>query len=131
MPNRINHIVERTVVPEPPKVFTLVAKTSTVVLLDTNPQTQPNTFTDQGWEVAGRWIFNDSGGKLYYAIGNDKCDNVGNYHGAIADQGLLDLTFMGGCIVSVWSTAGGNCSVIVLHRKDLFGHRGEIPAARP
>lgn len=131
MPARIQPIVERSVKAEVPKAITLVAKTSTTILPDLNVQQIPNVNTDWGFEIAGRFIFNDSAAKLYYAIGVDKCDNVNAYHGAIADQGLLDCTPFGGQLVSVYSVAGGNVSVIILHRQDLFGHRAvqnEFPA---
>jgi hypothetical protein len=121
---RIVHISERSCKVEPPKVVTLVAKTPTTILADLIQPQVPNVNMDYGYEVGSRFIFNDTGAKLYYAIGVDKCDDTTSYHGAIADQTLLNCTDFGGGMVTVYSVAGGKVSTIVVHRQDLHSHKG-------
>ena len=132
MPLRVSNACERTVKAEPAKAITLAAATSTIVLPDLNPiagQTIANPNTDWGFEIAARYIFNDTGGKLYYAFGTDKCDNVSTYHGVMADQQMLDASNCGQ-EVSVYSVAGGKVAITIMHRQDLFPHRGanSLPA---
>lgn len=130
---RIETLVQRSVKAEPPKAVTLAAKTSTVIIPDLIQQGAANVNASWGYEVVARYIFNDSGAKLYYTVGSDKCDNVNAYHGAIADQTLLNISEFGGGQVSVYSVAGGNVSVTVLHRQDLHSgvnNVGSLPAIR-
>src|SRR5579872_6768473 len=112
---------ERSVKAEPAKVIVVAAATSTVVLPDLNVQNVPNVNTDWGFEIAARYIFNDTGGKLYYAFGTNECDNVATYHGVMQDQQMLDCSNHGQ-EVSVYSVAGGNVAVTILHRQDFHSH---------
>jgi hypothetical protein len=108
---------------ESPKVQTLVAATSTVVLPDLYQGTVPNKNTDWGMEIRGRYIFNDTGAALYYALGTDKCDNVSSYHGKIPDQGQFNASDCGDQ-VSVYSVAGGPISVTIIHSQDMHQPSG-------
>lgn len=123
MPNRTVNLVERSAKAEPPKAVTLVAGTSTVVLPDLNQSRIPNTNTDWGMEIRGRYIFNDTGAALYYAFGTDDCDGTNTYHGKIADQGQLNASDCGQQ-VSVWSAAGGKVTVTIIHNQDLHQSSG-------
>lgn len=122
---------ERSVAAEPANAITVVANTATTILPDLNVNTVPNINTDLGFEIAGRYIFNNTGGKLYYAFGTPACDNVKVYHGIMADQQMLDCSNHGQ-MVSVYSVAGGPVAATILHRRDLFPHRGahSLPAIR-
>lgn len=131
MPVRVSNTVERSVKAEPPAVVVVVAATSKVVLPSLIVGTVPNINTDLGFELAARYIFNDTGGKMYYAIGIDVCDNVKLYHGVIQDQQMLDCSNFGQQ-VTVYPTASGNVAITILHRQDLFpqGGPGSLQAIR-
>lgn len=122
------NVTERSVKAEPAKVTVVAPATPTIVLPDLIQNFIPNQ-DDWGREIAGRYIFNDTGAKLYYAFGTNKCDNVATYHGAMADQQMLDCSNVGQ-EVCVYSVAGGNVATTILNRQDMAPHRGPIPANR-
>lgn len=121
MPVRVSNMVERSVKAEPPRVVAVVTATSKEVLPSLIVPGIPNVNNDFGFEVAGRYVFNDTGAKLYYAIGTDMCDNVSRYHGVLQDQQQLDCSNFGQNVV-VYPTATGNVAITILHRQDLHPH---------
>lgn len=123
MPTRVSNMVERSVKAEPPNVVPVVLGTSKEVLPSLIVQGIPNVNTDLGFEVAARYVFNDTGGKLYYAVGTDMCDNVKRYHGVLQDQQQLDCSNFGQNLV-VYPTASGNVAITILHRQDNYPHGG-------
>lgn len=129
MPLRVSNQVERSVIPNPPSVVAVVAATSKEVLPSIVSTGLPVAGNALGFEIAARYIFNDTGGKMYYALGTDVCDNISRYHGVIQDQQMFDASNFGANVV-VYPTASGNVVITVLHRQDMHpqGAPGSLQA---
>lgn len=120
MPIRTVNTVERSARAEPASPVAVVATVPKTVLPSLIVQGVPNVNTDLGFEIAARYIFNDTGGKMYYNIGSDQCSPT-NFHAAMADQQMLDCSNFGQQ-VTVYATASGNVGITVIHRQDMYSH---------